>query len=84
MNYTHIFHEAGNGFPKVGDEVLIEGNCGFHEIKKVTEISHIHTEQWQANRVYLTLEDADRDYDNLSDDDAKDAWENLPHVSAIV
>lgn len=22
-NFTHVFHEQGNGFPQVGDEVLV-------------------------------------------------------------
>lgn len=80
-NYTHIFHEAGNGFPRVGDEVIIERDMGWHEIKKVASISSIHTRQWQANWIYLTLEAADRDYDDLDDAEAEAAWNDLYHVS---
>ena len=83
MDYTHEFHEAGNGFPDVGDEVLIEGDCGWHKIKRVASISPIHTRQWQPNMVYLTLDDADRDYDDLSADSADAAWEDLHHVILI-
>ena len=81
--YTHIFKERGNGFPQPGDEVLIESIDGWHEIKRVSCRSRIHTEQWQSNFVYLDLEDADRDYASLGDDEAAEAWENLPHVEPI-
>lgn len=78
--YTHIFHERGNGFPAVGEEVLVERSSGWHEIKKVAEISSIHTRQYASNYVYLALSDADRDYGELDEEEAKDAWENLHHV----
>lgn len=83
MNYTHIFHETGNGFPTVGDEVLVEGVCGWHTIMQVVEISSVHTRQWAPNYVYLSLDAADRDYDELDDDDAREAWESLHHVSVM-
>lgn len=83
LTYTHEFYEQGNGFPKIGDEVLVEGDGGWHAIKRVTAISRIHTSQGVANHVYLALEDADIDYDDLSDAEADAAWENLHHVDPI-
>lgn len=82
-NYTHVFHEQGNGFPRIGDEVLVEGDCGWHKIMRIVGMSHIHTRQWQPNWIYLALEDADRDYIDLSDADADDAWEGLHHVAEM-
>lgn len=81
--YTHQFIEQGNGYPSVGDEVLVEGDMGWHEIKVVAEISPIHTRQYQPNYVYLTLEAADRDYDDLSDAETDKAWSDLHHVAEI-
>lgn len=82
-DFTHVFLEAGNGFPGVGDDVLIGADCGRIEIKKVASISRINTRQWKPNWIYLTLTDADRDYDELSDDEAEEAWEELHHVNEI-
>lgn len=81
--YTHVFYEAGNGFPNIGDEVLVEDDYGWNKIKRVASISSIHTRQWSANWVYLTLGDEDRVYDDLSDDDAETAWFDLHHVKEI-
>ena len=74
--FTHVFHETGNGFPGVGDEVLIEGDCGWHKVHTVTAKSSIHTRQWQANWIYLTLSDDSRDYDDTD-------WDDLYHVAEI-
>lgn len=81
--FTHIFCENGNGFPSEGEEVLIVGECGWHQLKKVARTSHIHTRQWEANYIYLTLTDADRDYSDLTDEEQDEAWESLPHVEEI-
>ena len=80
--YTHVCYERGNGLPSVGDEVLIADDGGWHQIMRVASTSRIQTAQWQANHVYLTLESAERDYDELSDEEQDEAFENLPHVHA--
>ena len=78
--YTHVCYERGNGLPSVGDEVLIADDGGWHQIMRVASRSRIQTAQWQANHVYLTLESAERDYDELSDEEQEEAFENLPHA----
>lgn len=85
-NFTHVFHEQGNGFPQVGDEVLVADDSGWHSIHLVETVSRIQTGSCgsgQANYIYLTLEDAERDYDNLSESAQDRAWNNLHHVSEI-
>lgn len=79
--YTHVFRESGNRFPRIGDEVIVEE--AETEIKRVASVSPIHTRQWEANRIYLTLVDADRDYSAMSDLDADVAWGGLHHVFEI-
>lgn len=78
--YTHVFRESGNGFPRVGEAVLVEGDCGGHSIMRVVETSPIHTRQWAANWMYLTLGPADREWDDLTEMEQDAAWEGLCHV----
>lgn len=47
--FTHLFLEAGNGYPAKRDWVYDEDS----RILRVVSVSPIHTRQWQANHVYL-------------------------------
>jgi hypothetical protein len=79
--WTHIFHEAGNGFPQDGDDVLVAGRCcGNHKIMRVKDSSRIHTHQWRANWIYIQLEDSDSDYGDMTEEEQDEAWENMYHV----
>ena len=86
MTYTHMFHEAGNGFPGVGDEVISDedgGICNDIRLLKVVGMSRIHTRQWHANYVYLVCEPADRDWDDLSESKQDRLYDTLHHVSRL-
>ena len=81
ITYTHIVTETGNGLPAEGDEVLIPDYGGWHSIATIDESSPIHTgPPGEGNYIWVTLAPADRDYDDLSDDDADDALEDLPRA----
>lgn len=77
--WTHVFCEAGNGFPGVGEEVIYAAD-GDVILLKVVAISSIHTAQWQANYVYVECESADRDWDDLDEADADSLYEDPHHV----
>lgn len=82
MSYTHEFHEAGNGFPDVGDDVILDKD-GDIALLTVTAIGPIHTAQWQANMVYLTCEPAADDWDAYSESQQDRMYDNYYHVGAI-
>jgi hypothetical protein len=81
--WTHEFHEQGNGFPSDGEDVIIADDLGWHKIVRVAKTSAIHTRQWQANYLYTTIEDSDTDYESMSESEQAEAWENLHHVCPI-
>lgn len=81
--FKHEFHERGNGFPSVGDDVLIEDKNGWHALARVRHVSRIQTMQWHANYVYLALEESDRDYGDLDEVEQDQAWKDLYHVVEI-
>lgn len=81
--YTHVIEERGNGLPSVGDEVIVHDDSGWHEIRRIESISRIITEQWRANRVYVTLEDAEREYDDLTEAEQEEAYEGLHHADPL-
>lgn len=84
--WTHQFTEQGNGFPDVGDDVLLEGDCGWHTLLRVLEIDSISTAQTgsgMGNSVLLRCERSPNDYDDMNDDAADAAWESLHHVAEI-
>ena len=85
ITYTHIVTETGNGLPAEGDEVLIYDDHGWHRISVVATSSPIHTgpNPGDGDYIYVTLTEADRDYDDLSDDDADDAFDALPHAAPL-
>ena len=80
--WTHEFCEAGNGFPGVGENVIVSLG-GDIRLLTVKQISSIHTSQWQANWVYLVCEDADQDWDDMDEDEQDAAWENMHHVGPL-
>ena len=51
MEWTHIMREAGNGFPRDGEDVLIEDQSGWHKIVRVARTSSIVTRQWEPNYI---------------------------------
>jgi hypothetical protein len=81
--YTHEFHEQGNGFPCVGDDVIVDCGHGDFKLQRVTGVSSIQTKQWAANWIYLTLTDADADWDDLEKEDQDRCFDSLHHVSEI-
>jgi hypothetical protein len=83
MAYTHEFHEAGNGFPCVGDNVIVDCGYGDFQLKKVASVSSIQTKQWAANWIYLTLADSDTDWDDLDQAEQDRLYDSLHHVSEI-
>jgi hypothetical protein len=83
-NYTHIIHEAGNGLPGVGDEVLVVDFEGQPvSIMVVEESSSIQTRQFHANYIEVTLRASDRGYDDLNEAEQDEAFEALPHARPI-
>jgi hypothetical protein len=82
--YTHIIHEAGNGLPGVGDEVLDVDHEGVtREIMVVEASSSIQTRQYAANYIEVALRASDRDYDDLNEAEQDEAFEALPHARPI-
>jgi hypothetical protein len=82
--FTHEFHEQGNGFPCVGDDVIVNhDDCGHYNLARVASTSPIHTKQWNANYIYVTLEDSPTDWDELSSEKQDELYDSLHHVSAI-
>lgn len=81
-NYTHEFHEAGNGFPQDGDNVLCEWG-GEVEILTVEESSPIHTAQWQANMIYVTCRPADECWDDLTEQEQAKRYQSDHWVKPI-
>lgn len=65
--YTHIFREAGNGFPQDGDHVLCVYDGGQMQVLVLDGTSPIHTAQWQANYVYCQCSRADLQVEDFSD-----------------
>lgn len=84
MDYTHEFHEQGNGFPSIGDDVIVHHDeCGGYGLAKVASISSIHTKQWQSNWIYLTLEDSGTDWDSLDEQEQDRLYDSLHHVKPL-
>lgn len=86
MKYTHIYTEQGNGYPQDGEEVIVEGESGAAEIRRVISSSPIQTGnamRGAGNYIYVELGDADRDYDELSEEEQDEAWETLYHVCGL-
>lgn len=83
MEWTHHFSEAGNGFPGVGDNVIIEDESGWYEIVKVATVSRIQTEQFCANMIYLTVEESELDWGALTEAEQDEAWGSLYHVDVV-
>jgi hypothetical protein len=81
--WTHTFSEAGNGFPSDGELVIEEGDMGWHKLMRVVETSRIHTSQWRANTIYLLAEDAEENWDDYSDKELDEMWEDLHHIDPI-
>jgi len=80
-NYTHEFYEAGNGFPSVGDEVIVNyDESGNYGLAKVAAVSSIQTRQWKANWIYLTLEDPATYWDDLEPAEQDRLYDSLHHV----
>jgi outer membrane protein assembly factor BamB len=83
MDYTHEFHEMGNGFPSVGDYVLCDHEHEGIQILKVESVSRIHTRQFSANWVYLVCKKTKRNFYNISPKKGDQLWENSYHVTQI-
>ena len=81
----YTISEAGNGWPQIGDEILIEGACGWHTLAVVVSGGNIATHgSGRANTCDVeTTEDGARDWDDLTDDEKDEAWESLAHVDLL-
>jgi len=77
---TYYLTERGNGFPTVGDEVILADESGWHILLVITRRSRIETQQWQANRLRVECEASERKWDDLRDDEQDELWESLHHV----
>lgn len=82
--YTHRFTEQGNGFPQDGEEVIETSDFGDATLWVLVESTDIQTHRpGEGNTIDCILRRSDRDYDDLTDEEANAAWSDLHHVVAI-
>ena len=80
--YTHEFHESGNGFPSLGDDVICD--CGSSiKLLKIVSTSCIQTAQFRANMFYVECAASDTDWDDLSESEQDRLYANMHHVVPV-
>lgn len=81
--YTHIFHECGNGFPGDGEEVVCADMSWGAMLLVVESSSMIHTgRSGEPNYVYCVCREADREWDDLTEDEQDELFHDH-HVDPI-
>lgn len=83
--YTHIYeYDGSEGYPVGGDDVLVEGECGWHTIMTVQAVSDIMRDgQYGGSYVLLACAESDTDYGVLSQAEQDAAWEDMRHVGVL-
>jgi hypothetical protein len=83
--FTHVFTEAGNGFPCQGEEVLCpHGPFGDVDLLIVCDSGPIQTHSpGQGNTVALVCEPSGRDWDDLSEEEQDEIYESGYIVGSI-
>lgn len=81
-DWTHIFREAGNGFPQDGDRVICEHD-GEIDILRIVSSGPILTRQWQSDYMYVVCEPTGDDFYDLRPEHATRLYDRLPRVSRL-